>query len=704
MKTDGYVQGNEDDIWKYTNVRDRAGPNPSSSADAYIRVEKDGAPEAGITVSSTGAVGEGPAVAFMSPDELLGSVPGDSIATASSLAEAQASLSIKWAGIHPGSLREVLIVWSQDIVLLNRSKILLSGGAGGSVEGVGVAGRLMTIALAEPVAIDGIEEANITIQAGALGCYVNYSGDCPTGVQTGVGDGNGGAGAGNAVLDGLLFCDASCFNQPESSVPDTDATTGLGFVVNGGMQGFGVKCTYPFELKAAEIKCNGNSEPAPVWLVCYVLYGSTSPVRTLPLSKLMDLPSDIDDWQKGEIYGAITSDVDCGGTVTAQIVGTSGNLVSISGIWRGGLPGYEGQTVQIVYKGATACGQACQTVLVPQDAECWVEEDIAKPAMRTIPVGCIVTQGLTATTITIPTSYISQTLTLPTFLESRQFTFISTYTLTDITALINIPADALWVRGVDYININVVDTLTPVANVLTGSVSTVVTGCDGTNINVCDEMGGIVSIFVVTECLTADVTPVSINNLTTKVTEVVQSITTQAVETDVIRDVPADFRDLITSIALYQDLEVTILLPDGEPDEIEVAIFDDASPLQFLRQPTTEEDADIKYLKKPPKATGSGTLWLPLPGCGSRYFCFPQGVDSPESDDDVCEDASIILFSPLWTNNSIVAENCPCYADCEELPCSGPGPGQDEPPTGINPCTIRVNRMQRNWCKSCNVS
>ena len=748
MLTDGYVQGNTNDAWQYTNVRDRAGPNPSATDDAYLRVERLGGPIAGTKVDANGSVSAGPEVSFMTPGELLGTVSGDAPPSVSTLEEAQQSLYIKWAGIHPGSLREVLIVWSQDIVLLNRTKITRTGGAGGAIEGVGVEGRLMTIALSAPVSINGEEQAVFSFGPGSVGSYLRFNGTCPTVAEqtaqttsggggslpapgapdidcdcgepeTGASGGGGGGGGGAAVLDGLLYCDSSCYNvtEAEGGTAGAGAATppaeGEGFVINKGFNSVPVRCTYPFVLQPIFVKCNGNCEPAPVWLVCYKLFGGTSAMRTVPLAKLMDPVHDLCNWERGDVYGVMTEDAACGEEVRAEVIGITGDVVRIQGIWRGSLPGYRGQTVEIMYKANSACGQQCVNTISTQDSECWVSEDIAKPMRRTIPVTPLKTVAVTEITISVQTRLATHTLTLLTPLDPDTITTIQANELTTLTLITAIPADAKWITNIDDpLSITGVSNVLDIPNALRGDINNVVTGCAGINIQVCDGDGNLQTIFVVTSCLTAVVNQFAANTFDEQVVDVYTKIDTIAVETEIVENVMKDVVLADYDIDKYEEdvTTITAIDPEDPIPKFTVMAIDPDGEFKFLRLTTCDADGceagDVKFLSKPPIATGTVMYRFESVGCGPKYFCIPGGVEAPESQDDsVDPDQKIILFSPMWTETPMDGEICPCYATCDELPCDAPRATEfvEDPffPGPVAPCTVSVKRLQRNWCKEC---
>ena len=813
MLTDGYIQDNSNDDWLYVNVRERGGPNPSATGDAWIRVERSGGAIPGTKVTSNGIVSEGPTVAFMTPSELLDSVPADAFPSVSNRAQAAGKLFIKWAGIHPGSLREVLIVWSQPIVLLNRDKIRLTGGRGGSIEAVGVEGRLMTIALAQPVGISGDQVASLSFEPGCVGCFVKFTGNCgpveepeqtvgngggglptlpePEGCGcedpvTGAAAAGGGGSTGGAVLDGLIFNESTCNRpppavdtqsgfggfgaalsnalnvlgavssstlnqisgsvsftqqrfseiagnlstqlsnllgsaqegfaqlagsifgsgtQPDPNAPTPDSNTspspeGLGFVINNGFAGVVVRCTYPFMLHPVQFKCNDTCVFAPVWLVCYKLFGTTQPVRTVPLSSLMDTRFDVCDWERNDVYGMLLQDAECAQQISAQIIGASGEAVTLSGIWRGELPGYAGQTVEVHYQADSACDEQCVNVFNPHDTECWVSEDILKPKRRTLPLEPYKTVAVTER------GFKLETVTIPISTSSELIHVIKDISLTNITVINNIPEGAEWLQDVFSTSINNPSNIQTVHNVMTGNIPTVVTGCAGTTIQVCNESGELVSIFVVTECLTASVTLQSAIYFETEPVSVITDLLTSLVLTEILENVPYDVVEEERNVALFEDREVEVPIADEEDPTFQMLGLDPAGDIKLIRLTTTDtEDPDGKFLKAPDKDTGLATLRLPLPGCGPKYMCLQEGIESPEEDEG--DSQTIILLSPIWTRTPMNGEGCPCYANCESEPCDAPQATEEfNFPNGgpIAPCTVSVKRLQRNWCKACNIA
>jgi len=450
-------------------------------------------------------------------------------------------------------------------------------------------------------------------------------------------------------------------------------------------------------------------------------------MRTVPLANLLDPAFDLCEWERGEVYGVLDENASCGAQVGTLVLGITGESIRVTGIWRGTLPGYAGQTVQFMYKANSACGQQCVNTVSTQDNECWVSEDIAKPIRRTIPVTPLKTVAVTDTVLSIQTRLKTNTLTLLAEASPLYINHLRNRELTNLTLITSIPPAARWVTKVDpRLSITGVSNVLAIPNALRGNISNVITSCAGVNIQVCNEAGNLQTIFVVTSCISAAVTPFSMKIFDEQVANVYTSIETVAVITEIVVDTLKNVDVEEVEIARYVDAVTTIVSIDPEavvPTFNMLALHENGKH-KFLRLTTCNaegvcESGDVKFLSKPSIALGTATTRLDIGFCGPRYFCFRGGVEAPESANDSNEqDQHIILFSPLWTKTPMNGETCPCYATCTELPCGGPGgasnsgagsPRATETITNafnsgpVAPCTVSVKRLQRNWCKTCSV-
>ena len=445
-KTDGYLSTGDD--WLYSNAGGEQGAisDPETSG-VKIRLT-DGSAIAGTTVSGNGAFSEGAAIDFSDPTTLLSSAA----ATTSSRP------SIVWAGVNPMSLSEVLIVWNTEIVLLNKSKI--SAGGGGSV--IAVTGRLMIVKLGSPIAINGLEQKDITIESGAVGFYsgggeeeyeakpcsddvgpittLGVGGgpltdppeptDCGcSDPEQGAGGGGGGGAPAGAQVAALVF---STICNPSAQCGEVEGDKSQ-FIVNNSMN-FPVRCTYPFYVATAktghfgDCNCDGSCErDAEVWEVCMNLWGSTMPGEVFPLDQLatFDPCSVGDKFSSG--YGAqLTNDVECGGKIPAQdasvdIMGRFGKVVTKTGKWLGPNPGYEGQSAIYKPECLTVCDTPCQAVVEPDHVDCVVPEDIIKPLERTLPIKFFDNFSLKTTEVEFPSTIEETDVKLVTFIGTTAF-------------------------------------------------------------------------------------------------------------------------------------------------------------------------------------------------------------------------------------------------------------------------------------------
>lgn len=418
--TDGYITDNRNGGWQYSNTGGTAQGDISSgdvTKDAWARVRRFDANSgsvAGTKVLINGTVEEGPVINFTAPGGLLSGAP----------ASYAPRPYIVWAGVSPMSLQEVLIVWNDNIVLLDKSGI-----TGGDV--ATTVGRLMILSLPDPISINGIENVTIGIAAGSVGIYRKTAGDaCDLEDEEAQGmnlddfafppfdpyvpecdciDFEEGseleAGADknvNNLSDGLIFCDMC---NADAQCGEFAGTTGV-FAVNNTFS-FPVRCTVPFvllELKVCDCNTGGDPTPCeypcPIWLISMVVFGSTMPMEVKPLNHLVQIyPCDVvkGTYLEDGVPAVLSGDAECCAMVDASVRGTSGPAVRVNGRWRdetGRLPGYAGQVIKFIYHcTCDPCDATppcepddCINVFFSEVAQCWIEEDIIKPIERTSPV------------------------------------------------------------------------------------------------------------------------------------------------------------------------------------------------------------------------------------------------------------------------------------------------------------------------------
>ena len=447
VKTDGYLTTEPDGNWLTSNTGSgNGGVTTPGTKGVYARCEHPEAPIAGTKVDANGQVSEGPKIEFTDPGGVLNGA-----------AEEESDRPfIVWAGVSPLSLKEALIVWNTNIVLLNKSGI-----EGGEV--TTIAGRLMIIKLDTEVKINGKDKQNISIPPGAIGYYKPPEDDegddedapCPpeneqttnegggsiedpedpelpcdcTEIETGEGGDSGGGGSGNN-LDAMVF---STICNPSAQCSEFAGNTAK-FIVNNGME-FPVRCTHPFYLVKLKIcGCGSCNDDAKVWQAAMNIYGGVLPGEIFPLDQLLDIPDpcDITSMAFPNGYpGTLLNDVACANpcpTASVQFVGRYGGVVSESGRWEHPEPGYAGQPVLWNPECETVCGETCQATVIPDSADAYVPEDIIKPIERTVPVSFFESWIVTTTEITIPSTLFSTELTLVTTCLTETVEFVTAVT------------------------------------------------------------------------------------------------------------------------------------------------------------------------------------------------------------------------------------------------------------------------------------
>lgn len=149
--------------------------------------------------------------------------------------------------------------------------------------------------------------------------------------------------------------------------------------------------------------------------------------------------------------------------------------------------------------------------------------------------------------------------------------------------------------------------------------------------------------------------------------------------------------------------EVEFKFNEGD-EPVEVVIFDEAGDVTLLT--STDPGCSVKY------------KFL-------NHDCDPVQYTDPTYVPDCCDGSNLsaaIFDHPAEVNclnllmlrgkyvfkpPSPTATRCPCYDGQPEIEQNEPDPDnmQEPPPDeggdAIVPCTLRVNRLQRNWCKKC---
>jgi hypothetical protein len=363
-KTDGYITTYDSTNWKYSN---RVNPDVSSlnpQDEAYWRIEQPKLP--GVKCDVEGNILNGPIVDFTDVNGLFSANPED-----------RSGVYIQWAGISPMELDVLLIVWSVPVVILNHQGFNTSPLA---VENISLTGRLMSIKLSGPVAIDASEAVRLTIKKDSVGWY------------------------GDKQNSGSEY-------DPSNSIkPDFDnyirrndeLTPELHnkvLYLNKDFNELECKCTHPFDLEAVP----GCSGTAKIWQVSYELFGSTLPSQVYPLNELKETTLTY------TYYGTTLEDVElCSNCIPVQV-----EIMAIRGprvVITAGAP----QTNQLLPRKSVVeiqCG--CDEFILNVENEVpEVEETIGKHYDRLLQVVHFTTTALQTATATLP-SFTTSTVNLP---------------------------------------------------------------------------------------------------------------------------------------------------------------------------------------------------------------------------------------------------------------------------------------------------
>lgn len=448
--TDGYITNDDGGDWQFANTGGAGrGDSIDPNGDAWARFERVSGGVTGTKCDENGVVSEGPKITFSTPDGLL-----------SGAAEADGKRPwVVWAGVSPMSLREILVVFNKPVVLLNKSKI-----SGGDV--VALTGRLLVIAMEDPISINGKQRVTVSIGAGALGFYTEpdeteetptTSGTttsfCPepapktasepggelpeledydlpcdcTEVKEGDSGGGDDTSGGAAELnDALVFADI-CNAGAQCGEFQGDQAS---FAVNNTLV-FPVRCTHPFVLLKLKIcGCATCTKEAKVWMACMEVFGSTVPLELLPIDKLFDIdPCNVLSKYANGFPARLSGAAACCGSADVVIAASAGPDVSPSdvGLWEGNVPGFDNQVCLYLPPCQEDCQEnPCKAVVRPDFEDYYVAEDIIKPSQRELPVSFFDTWLVTMTTITIPSTITSTTLTMLTSFDTTTFDFLPT--------------------------------------------------------------------------------------------------------------------------------------------------------------------------------------------------------------------------------------------------------------------------------------
>ncbi len=678
VKTDGYITDSSSGDWRYSNTgQGSRGDVESPFGDAYARFERQDGAIAGTKVDALGVIGAGPVIDFKTLDSLLAGAPSSPGAP-----------NVIWAGVSPLSLSEVLIVWNEPIVMLDQSKI--KGG-----QSVSIAGRLMVVGLAEPIAIDGEEQSTIILQPGAVGTYGNNAscGDPSANITTGEPSGElealpdvtapctcytplvvptgstAASGQGAQVLDARLFAEQLCQDggcDPPAEIIEED----LVFTANNQLR-IPVRCCHPFYL--FKLSVNGDDGdcpciPCPVWYASMIIYGSTIPGEVLPLDQLFSItdPCKMKDQlgdMGGQFRGILISDVACCGNASVQIVGNFGAALGVSGKWAGRLPGLAGQSAYFVYKNETNCaGTTCETNVYPDDdADPWVEEAILKPRYRALPVSFFDPIKFSTITLSLPKNITTELLTVINSCPTAILSHESIHRVNQpsaVTAAAPPPSTAQWFDG-----------------------------CSGTTIDVCVG-GSMTSIFVLTTCTGAGASSVT------------ASLVTLGFDIDVLKAPGAD----VTVVTSCVSAPKTLAIAADAPVALKLLTMDTNGAVSLPQARSQGCDATWKFVMH----NGTPQEWTRVladvlvpcgPGTGNGCHASRNCIAITPVHPAEVNCAAVNLLTPIWVSSSETLGSdggCPGY-DCSPENAPVPPKGSNVPAADGSPqaCGILIRRPQR---------
>jgi hypothetical protein len=410
--TDGYLIAQGDTNWQFVNT----GPgNLSSVPNPYTIIN-------GIRAFLQIIEGYGNGkVDYSKPDCLVTDVPEIAFTPnkpASQLSDLAQELIIGYAGVGPQNLSTVNVVWNQPIVLLDPNKVTVNG----AVADCSVLGRVMTITLPTPVAIDGSTTLPVKIEKDAVGAYVSVIDDTVYNVPT-----------------HSTVAETAIDTQDTDQDSPSKGQTIQAFISLTEDQSFEAKCTHQYS-QVSITNCKGAAPEC--WQVAMHLWGSTIPLNLFPIDQNIDISNQLDVG-----YPAVAVEpIEVGVTGKVAIIGVSGDpvyidvdncgealiqlgqAITVTSLC-GGCVNYNNATVNFIYA-------------LPD-----VEEQIYKPQVRmlnikrfsevTIPVAGSVTP-VNFASVNIPlysngTSYVTGVGTPVTlYLHEKTPTFVTNFIPTDI--------------------------------------------------------------------------------------------------------------------------------------------------------------------------------------------------------------------------------------------------------------------------------
>jgi len=669
-KTDGLIWPTGDNGWKKipTGPGYVATVSPTSTA-VQLRCVKGAGPVAGAP---------GPVVDFTSPDQLeTANPPRDGKPV------------VLWAGVHPTALKTALVVWSCPVVILDKTKFNTTGN-------ISVNGRVMTVELLQSVDIDGGNAQNITIHSGAVGGYGTTTDTTP-------------------LPSGVIAADTK--NDTTDVASDSASPTAgeqiPAFFVNDETT-LNVICVYQFEMLSVT-HC-GGAKPHKAWGICWCIWGSTTPMDLFPFGtfKTVDtvnmVPAALQHYA-----GAMTGFADRGVPTPVSLVGVAGAAVTVQACLESGVALQKGEFVGFDdYECDTLCSHSGMTKVRRDEAIPFVDEDIIKPALRTLPLVFFTTAAaFTTATVPIITTSTFQPFT-PTTLGHTTIPLFTTSMFATLMTWNNPPPIP---QGTTTILSNVCSGNTPIKVIgssLTPIHTTVLSTVD---LVVCLPGGGNTTLHLLALGAAGSVTVItsietelasSPNNLddityftptTTGFTlqSVVETLPSGLTQLDVVLRTSGTNLVLGTPIGPAIPFSVgtgsttTAFVPDPSGTLHLAAIVSTSSPTDDMIQVLTVTNSG--------KLKQTGTT-VTAPGTCSTT---PEPATVVTSDAGLYEAATeIVILKPIIVQKSPGNEQaCPCFTTPDGTPEAKPGSIEDGFNSGgseFNPCTIKVRRLQHKRC------
>jgi len=667
-KTDGLIWPTSDNGWKKIPT----GPGYVSTVSANL------SPVSLRCVKGAGAVAgaPGPIVDFTSPDQLeTANPPRDGKPV------------VLWAGVHPTDLTTALVVWSCPVVVLDPTKFNVTGN-------VSVNGRVMSVKLNDSVDIDGGNPQNITIHSGAVGGYgtITDNGSPPSGVVA--------PDTANDTTD-----DATDKKSP------TDGEEIPAFFVNDDTT-LNVICVYQFEM--LQVKHCGGAKNHKAWGVCWCLWGSTTPMDLFPFGTFRDV--DVTNLVPGTIKhyaGAVTGFADRSTVIPVSVVGTAGPAVTVQACLESGTALQDGEFVGFDdYECDTACSHNDVTKVQRDEAIPFVDEDIIKPALRTLPLKFFTTAAaFTTATVPIITTSTFQPFTPTTLAHSTVPLFTSSMLATLMTWNNPPPipqGTTTILSNVDTGNIPIKvigSSLTPIHTTVLSTVDLVVClpGGSSTTLHLF-ALGSAGSVTVITSIETEMAnSPASLEDITYFV-----PTTTGFTLQSVIETLPSGLTQLDV-VLRTGDTNLVLGTPIGSP--VPFSVGTGSTTTAFVPDPSgtlhlaaiVDTDSPTDDMIQVLTVTNSGKLHKTNTTVTAPGTCDKSATTVVTSDGGLYEASTeIVMLKPIIVQKDSGNEQaCPCFTTTDGTPEAKPGDisdGFSSSSDAYNPCTIKVRRLQHRRC------